>query len=53
MKSTSQGVKELSRWFEEQKIQDQMSRASAPVSIDHLSRGNPFIICFFEINDIA
>ncbi|KAH8930744.1 hypothetical protein BT69DRAFT_1275281, partial [Atractiella rhizophila] len=62
-KSASQGVKEghllwyaflqLSQWFEERKVQDQISRTSVPVSIDHLSHWNPFIRCFFEINDIA
>ncbi|KAH8913910.1 hypothetical protein BT69DRAFT_1290979 [Atractiella rhizophila] len=52
LQSASQGVKEgRLLWY--QKIQDQMSRASMPVSIDHLSHRNPFITCFFEINDIA
>ncbi|KAH8925977.1 hypothetical protein BT69DRAFT_1279279 [Atractiella rhizophila] len=52
-KSASQGAKEGHLlWHTFLQLSDDV-RASVPVSIDHLSHGNPFIICFFEINDIA
>ncbi|KAH8927629.1 hypothetical protein BT69DRAFT_1277825 [Atractiella rhizophila] len=53
-KSASQGVKEGHLlWYTFLQLSDHVVSKCVPVSIDHLGRGNPFIICFFEINDIA